>query len=405
MIKRDIYMKQILPFIDKDIVKVMTGLRRSGKSIMLKLIQEELLDSGKKQEHMLSINFESKLLPFRKDVDAVYQYIKDFILKDSHKKYLFLDEIQDLDKWETMINACMIDFDVDIYITGSNAKLLSNELSTYLSGRYVEIKVYPFSFKEVKEILKEQKIDVNDSSIFQKYLKYGGMPFIYQNRIENEAAMQYLEDVFDSIIVKDVTQRNNIRDVALFRKILSYFIADIGHTFSSNSIKKYLKSENRSISMETLYNYIEYCKDACFLHLASREDIIGKRLLQFQEKIYLVDHGFREALYGGNIRDINQILENIVYMELIRNGYEVYIGKNNDYEVDFIGHKNGKKLYVQVSYLLADEVTIEREFRSLERIPDNFPKYVVSMDEFDFSRNGIQHMNIKDFLLQDLEVL
>lgn len=231
------------------------------------------------------------------------------------------------------------------------------------------------------------------------------MPFIYQNRIENEAAMQYLEDVFDSIIVKDVTQRNNIRDIALFRKILSYFIADIGHTFSSNSIKKYLKSENRSISMETLYNYIEYCKDACFLHLASREDIIGKRLLQFQEKIYLVDHGFREALYGGNLRDINQILENIVYMELIRNGYEVYIGKNNDYEVDFIAHKNGKKLYVQVSYLLADETTIEREFRSLERISDNFPKYVVSMDEFDFSRNGIQHMNIKDFLLQDFELL
>lgn len=179
MIKKDIYMKQILPFIDKDIVKVMTGLRRSGKTTMLKLIQEELLDIGEKQDHMLSINFESKLLPFHKDVDAVYQYIKDFILKDTHKKYLFLDEIQDLDKWETMINACMIDFDVDIYITGSNAKLLSNELSTYLSGRYVEIKVYPFSFKEVKEILKEQEIYENDSSIFQKYLKYGGMPFIY----------------------------------------------------------------------------------------------------------------------------------------------------------------------------------------------------------------------------------
>lgn len=174
MIKKDIYMKQILPFIDKDIVKVMTGLRRSGKTTMLKLIQEELLDIGKKQDHMLSINFESKLLPFHKDVDAVYQYIKDFILKDSHKKYLFFDEIQDLDKWETMINACMI-----------NAKLLSNELSTYLSGRYVEIKVYPFSFKEVKEILKEQEIYENDSSIFQKYLGYGGMPFIYQNRIEN----------------------------------------------------------------------------------------------------------------------------------------------------------------------------------------------------------------------------
>lgn len=403
MIKRELYMKQIRPFIDKDIVKVMSGIRRCGKSIMLRLIQDELTSNGKNQDHMLSLNFESKLLPFPKDVDAAFQYIKEFITKDMEKKYLFLDEIQDLEHWETMINALMIDFDVDIYITGSNAKLLSNELSTYLAGRYIEIRIYPFSFKEVKMIMQEQNIALSDADIWNQYLKYGGMPFIYQNHIENEAALQYLEDVFDSIIIKDVTQRNQIRDIALFRKLLSYFISDIAHTISTNSIKKYLKNENRSISTETLYNYIEYCKEACFLHLVPREDLVGKRLLQFQEKIYLVDHGFREALYGSNLRDIQQILENIVYMELIRNGYEVYVGKNKDYEVDFVAHKNGNKLYVQVTYLLADESTIEREFRSLELIQDNYPKYVISMDEIDASRNGIKHRNIKEFLLNGIE--
>lgn len=402
MIQREIYMRQIRPFIDKDIIKVMSGIRRTGKSILLQLIQEELLLNGRYRDNMLFLNFESKLLPFSKNIDNVFQYIKEFISEDDDKKYLFLDEVQDLTGWETMINALMIDFDVDIYITGSNAELLSSELSTYLSGRYIEIKIYPFSYKEVKAIMEEQNVNMSDAVVFQNYLKYGGMPFIYQNQISNDAALQYLEDVLDSIIVKDVTQRNKIRDIALFRKILSYFIADIAHSFSSSSIKKYLKNEYRSISTETLYNYIEYCKEACFLHLVSREDLVGKRLLQFQEKIYVVDHGFREALYGSNLRDINQTLENIVYMELLRNGYDVYVGKNHDYEIDFVAHKQGEKIYVQVCYLLAEESTLKREFRSLEIIQDNYPKYVVSMDEIDASRNGIKHMNIKEFLLSDI---
>lgn len=398
MIQRDLYMEQIRPFIDKDIIKVMTGIRRCGKSVMLKLIQDELISEGKDQKNMLFLNFESKLLPFHKTVNDTFNYIKDFILASKEKKYLFLDEIQDLDNWEDMINALMIDFDVDIYITGSNAKLLSSELSTYLSGRYIEIKIYPFSYNEVKLLMSNQNSNLTDSQIFYHYLQYGGMPFTYQNSINEDATLQYLEDVFDSIIIKDVTQRNNIRDIALFKKVLAYFIADIGHTYSAMSIRKYLKSENRSISTETIYNYIEYCKEACFLHLVSRMDLVGKKILQFQEKIYLVDHGFRESIYGNNLRDINQTLENIIYMELLRRGYDVHIGKFNQYEVDFVVSKTNQKCYIQVAYILADESTVEREFRSLELIQDNYPKYVITMDEIDQSRNGIKHMNIKDFL-------
>lgn len=398
MIQRDLYMEQIRPFIDKDIIKVMTGIRRCGKSVMLKLIQDELISEGKDQKNMLFLNFESKLLPFHKTVNDTFDYIKDFILASKEKKYLFLDEIQDLDNWEDMINALMIDFDVDIYITGSNARLLSSELSTYLSGRYIEIKIYPFSYNEVKLLMSSQNSNLTDSQIFYHYLQYGGMPFTYQNSINDDATLQYLEDVFDSIIIKDVTQRNNIRDIALFKKVLIYFIADIGHTYSATSIRKYLKSENRSISTETLYNYIEYCKEACFLHLVSRMDLVGKKILQFQEKIYLVDHGFRESIYGSNLRDINQTLENIIYMELLLRGYDVHIGKFNQYEVDFVVSKTNQKCYIQVAYILADESTVEREFKSLELIKDNYPKYVITMDEIDQSRNGIKHMNIKDFL-------
>lgn len=401
MIKRELYLNQIQPFIDKDIVKVITGIRRSGKSILLELIQQELVVQGKQKENILAINFESKILSFSKNIDATYQYVKEFITKDKNKKYLFFDEIQDLESWETMINSLLIDFDVDIYITGSNAKLLSGELATYLGGRYVEIKVYPFSYQEICQIYQTRKIDISKQELFMQYLVLGGMPFIYQNQIPLEASLQYLGDIFNSIILKDITQRNKIRDIGLFNKLLTYFISQIGNTFSITNIKNYLCNEGSSISMETLYNYVQYCKDACILHLASREDIIGKKTLQFQEKIYLVDHGLREAVYGNNQRDIGQVLENIVYMELLRRGYEITIGKNEGFEVDFIAKKGADRVYVQVAYLLASEETVEREFRVLERIPDNYPKYVVTMDEINRSRNGIKHMNMKEFLLFD----
>lgn len=397
MINRELYMSRIRPFINQDIVKVLTGIRRSGKSVMLELIQDELSLQGIPDKQFLTVNFESKNNTFSNSLDDIYAYIKDFSSKISGKMYLFFDEIQELEGWETMVNSCLIDFDADIYITGSNAKLLSGELATYLGGRYVEFKIYPFSFKEVLDIIPEK----NPSEVFQTYLTKGGMPFLYQFPIDEKSAMQYLNDIYDSIILKDIATRNKIRDIELLKRIIRFFIANIGNTFSAANITKYLKNESRSVSTETIYNYIDYCKTACFLHMVPREDIIGKKVLKFQEKIYIADHGFREAVYGNNMRDINQTLENIVYMELLRRGYQVRIGKNNNKEIDFVASLGKQKLYVQVTYLLATEETVEREFAVLETIPDNYPKYVVSMDEIDRGRSGIKNVNIRDFLLME----
>lgn len=397
MIKRESYMKQIRPFIGQNIAKVLTGIRRCGKSVMLKLIQEELLSQGISDADFLSINFESKATEHIHSTDSTYTYIKNFSKDKNRKIYLFFDEIQELAGWETLVNSCMIDFDCDIYITGSNAKLLSGELATYLAGRYVKINVYPFSFKEVMAILP----DTHETEAFQTYLRWGGMPFLYQFPMNDNSKIQYLSDIYDSIILKDIVTRNNIRDVKQFQRILLYFISNIGNTFSSSTIIKYLKSENRKISSETIYNYIEYCRSACLLHLVSRQDIVGKKILQFQEKIYLTDHGIREAIYGNNTRDIGQILENIVYIELLRRGYKVTVGKNENLEVDFVAQTNGQKIYYQVAYLLASEETIEREFGALRRIDDNYPKFVLSLDEFDMSRDGYIHLNLRKFLLQE----
>lgn len=394
LIQRELYMNRIRPFMNKDIIKVLTGIRRCGKSVMLQLIQSELLQCGVKPEQMLSINFETKIVDYVKSVTETYNVIKKLSEDNLGKIYLFLDEIQELQGWETMINSCMIDFDVDIYITGSNAKMLSGELATYLAGRYVEIKIYPFSFREVSEIFSNK----TSQEVFQIYLTRGGMPFLYQYPIDDSSSRKYLEDIYSSIILKDVAQRNKIRDIELFKRVALYMISNIGNTFSATNITKYLKSENRSMSTETIYNYIDYCKTACLLHMVPREELIGKRLLQFQEKVYVADHGLREAIYGNNMRDINQVLENIVYMELLRRGYEITVGKLGNQEVDFVATMGSEKIYVQVSYLLASDETIEREFGILEKIPDNYPKYVVTMDEINRGRNGIKHLNIRDFL-------
>ncbi|MCM1122081.1 MAG: ATP-binding protein [Eubacterium sp.] len=395
MIKRDFYIERIRPFMNKDIVKVLTGIRRCGKSVMLQLIQEEMLDMGITGNQMLCINFETKSVDYVKSADETYRTIQAFAKEHPGKIYLFLDEIQELEHWETMVNSCMIDFDTDIYITGSNAHMLSGELATYLGGRYIEFKIYPFSFAEVMTVLDS----CSPSEAFQKYLVRGGMPFLYRYPMDDEGFRQYLEDIYSSIILKDIAQRNHVRDIDQLKRILLYLIANVGNTFSAGNITKYLKSEYRSVSSETLYNYIDYCQSACLLHLVSREDILGKKLLQFQEKIYITDHGLREAVYGNNTRDISQVLENIVYIELCRRGYKITVGKTGTAEIDFTASKGSEKIYVQVTYLLSGEDTVKREFESLEKIPDNYPKYVVSMDEINRGRNGIKHMNIRDFLL------
>lgn len=310
------------------------------------------------------------------------------------KNIHFLDEIQEVTNWERVINSLRVAFDVDIYLTGSNAKLLSGELSTYLAGRYVQFVIYPFSYQEF--ILANQLDDTPQA--FQKYLLFGGMPFLMNLHFQEGPSRQYLQDMYNSVILKDIVQRNNLRDVDLLERIIGYALSSIGHVFSASNITKYLKSEHRKVSNDTVLNYLNACTTAYLFYKIPRQDLLGKKLLSINEKYYVVDHGLREAVYGHNARDIDQILENIVCLELLRRGYTVTIGKTGNFEVDFIAEKGNRKCYVQVTYLLASPETIEREFRVYKDIKDNYPKYVVSMDELDFSQDGIQHYNIRKFL-------
>lgn len=401
MTKRELYIEKIKPFIDKDIIKVLTGIRRSGKSVMLKLIMEELKQNKIDEKQFININFENLINRELTTADKLHEYILKKASEIKKKCYIFLDEIQEVKDWEKCINSLRVneEYDFDIYITGSNAKLLSGELSTYLAGRYVEFVIYPFSFKEFLETLKSIQQDVSTREAFQKYVKFGGMPFLYNLAFEEEASLQYLKDIYSSIILKDITQRNKIRDTDMLERVISYLIMNVGNNFSATSISKFFKSENRKVSVETILNYIKAAEESFLIYRVSRDDLIGKKVLNVNEKYYIADHGMREAILGSNQRDINQIFENIIYLELLRKGYNVRVGKVDNLEVDFVYTKGNEKIYVQVAYLLASSETIEREFTSLEKIDDNYPKYVISMDEFDMSRNGIIHINIIDFLM------
>ena len=402
MLKRDEYIKKIVPFIDKDVIKVLTGIRRSGKSVMLKLLMEELKNIGINEKQFIYINFENLKYRNLKNYERLYEFILNKVDNKYKSYYIFLDEIQEMEEWEKCVNSLRVDedFNFDIYITGSNAKLLSGELSTYLAGRYIEFVVYPFSFKEFFEIMKEKNKEIGLKEAFQDYVKFGGMPFLHNLDYNFEASMQYLQDLYASIILKDITQRNNIRDTDLLERIINYVIMNIGNTFSATSISKFFKSENRKVAIETILNYIKACEEAFLVYRVARNDLLGKKILNVNEKYYIADHGIREAIMENNQKNINQVLENIVYFEMLRRGYNVKIGKVDNLEVDFVCKKNDETIYIQVSYLLASEDTKEREFSVLENIKDNYPKYVLSMDEFDMSRNGIKHVNLIEFLIK-----
>ena len=396
MIKREMYMSRIRPFIRNDLVKVLTGIRRCGKSVMLELIQEEITASGVDRSQFISINFENMS---NAGAQALHDEIVRRAAQISGKVYLFFDEIQEVQDWEKCINSFRVELDCDIYITGSNAKLLSGELATYLAGRYVEFVIYPFSFDEFIQLYHTIFPEADVRMCFTRYLTAGGMPYLANLRYEETACRQYLQDLFNSVELKDIVQRNKVRDVDMLERIIAYVTANIGTTFSSTAISKYLKSEGRSVSPETVLGYLKACTDAFLFYQVKRQDLRGKKILTVNEKYYVADHGVREAVFGGNQRDINLVLENIVYLELLRRGYAVTVGKISDKEIDFICESQGNRLYIQVAYLLASEDTIQREFGVYERIRDNYPKYVLTLDEFDMSRDGIKHRNIRDFLL------
>ena len=392
-------MNRIRPFINNDLIKVLTGIRRSGKSVMLELIQNELIAQGVRDSQFIKFNFEDMSIASLCDPESLHKEVTQRISGTDGKVYLFFDEIQEVLMWEKCINSFRVEFDCDIYITGSNAKLLSGELATYLAGRYVEFIIYPFSFCEFLELYSSVYPAVHKKEVFTKFLTLGGMPYLGNLRYDDASSLIYLHDLFNSVVLKDIVKRNSVRDIDLLERIIAYIISGIGTTFSANSISKYFKSENRVAAPETVMNYINYCVDAFLFYQVRRQDLHGKKLLTVNEKYYIADHGIREAIFGGNIKDINLILENIVYLELIRRGYTVSVGKAGTKEIDFICEKANQKLYVQVSYLLASDETIQREFGAYESIRDNFPKYVISLDELDMSREGIKHVNIIDFLL------
>lgn len=404
MIKRELYMNQIRDFMDKPIVKVLTGMRRCGKSVILELAKEEILSRDDIEENQIfSVNFESLQYEDLKDYKILYKTIIDAAKLAKGRLYLFIDEIQEVDSWERVINSVRVDCNCDIYITGSNAKLLSGELATLLAGRYVEIRVYPLSFAEylVFAQTNEDEASLTREQHFSNYLRYGGLPGIHEMKWDDQALFRYLNDIFNSVLLKDVVKRNNIRDIGLLEKIVLYLMDNIGNTFSAKTISDFLKNQGRKLSIETVYTYIKALESAFLIYKVPRYDIKGKRILETLEKYYVSDLGLRHATMGYRDNDISGLLENIIFLELLRRGWTVNIGKQGAYEVDFIATQTNEKHYIQVCYVLTEDNT-QREFGPLEMIEDNYNKTVVSTDSLiSFNSKGIWQKNITRFLLEE----
>ena len=401
MVVREKYISKVKPFVNKDIIKVFVGVRRSGKTVLLSQIRNMLMEEGVAFENFIEMNFESMKFAEIRDAENLYKYVCERIRDIQGKVYLMLDEIQVVREWEKAINSFRVDFDCDIYITGSNSKLLSGELATFLSGRYIQIKVYPFTLSEVKEYLLQQDLFESDEKLFTDYLKYGGFPqrFVLQ---EESAIEAYLRDIYEAIVIRDIVERHGVKDVSVLKRVLEFLLDNIGNPFSGRNISGRLTSEGMKIATSTLLNYVDYFKEAFVLFSASRYDIKGKRILASTEKYYAVDIGLRNTIKKSELIDSSKLFENIVYLEMLSRGYEVQVGKLDEQEIDFICYRGNEKLYIQVAYLI-NEYDVKREFGNLEKVRDNYPKYVISGDLVDLSRNGIIHRNIIDFLLDGKE--
>ncbi len=399
MIKRELFYSRILPFVDKPVIKVITGIRRSGKSTFLKMLIREFESGGVAASNIIYINKDSLSFEFLKNYRDLHIYVTDCLSKAEGKKYLIIDEVQEIDEWEKAVAGFFADEVADIYLTGSNADLLSSDLAESLTGRYVEFRLNTLTFSEFLSF--RDKHSGNDRDEFNLYLKYGGFPGIHQMLFEEEVITQYTGAIYSTILLRDVVSRYQIRDVSLLERISRYLADNCGNITTARGISSYIKSQHLSCSADTVQNYLHWLVNAFMFQRVSRFDIKGKRQLELYDKYFLGDIGFMNVLFGDKIQDISGKLENIVFLELVSRGYTVYVGKLADREIDFIATKGSDKMYIQVAYLLVTEEVVFREFNVLEAIPDNYPKIVLSLDEhFGRERNGIQWMNLIDFLKQ-----
>lgn len=396
MIKRKFYLEKIVKLIDTEDIKVITGVRRCGKTVLLKQIIDELENRGIASENIIYMSFESSKYKNIRNDDDLDEFIFSKTNNLNGKIYLLFDEIQKVKNWEVSLNSYRVDLECDIYITGSNSQLLSGELATLISGRYISINMLPFSFKELIQYYDEMHENIDEIKLFEQYLSYGGFPGLLN--YENEEKEKYLYDLYSTIVLNDILYKNKVKDLDLLERLMEFMISNIGQLFSANSISKYIKNENRKTTPHTIINYMDYARNAFIFYQIKRENIKQKRKLLISDKYYLVDSGFYFIFNGSTQRNWGQLLENIVFLELIRQGYSITIGKIQDLEVDFVCRKANQIKYIQVSQSILDENTRKREFKSLEKISNSYPKYVISMDSFDFSANGIIHLNIIDFL-------
>lgn len=399
MIERPLYLNKIMPFVDTPFVKILTGVRRCGKSTILKMIQKKL-----KEEHHIT---DEQILSYRFDSmeyedmtsKELYQELKTKIL-NTKKTYLFLDEIQEINGWEKVVNTLASDYDVDIYITGSNSRMMSSEISTYLTGRYVTFHIYTLSFDEYLTFKKSYSTIYDIKQEFNQYVRLGGFPATHLQEYSQDEVYTIVRDIYNSTIFSDIVRRNQVKKIDQLERVVKYTFNNVGNTFSAKSISNYLKSEQRKIDNETVYRYLEKLQKAYILHRCSRYDLQGKSILKTQEKFYLADTSLRYAVLGYTIDSVASSLENIVYLELKRRGYDVCIGKYKDKEIDFVATKQNEKIYVQVTQEIKSEKTQKREYEQLLEIKDNYSKYVVLTDDFAGGNyQGIKTMHITDFLL------
>lgn len=397
MIIRTRYLDILKTYRDIPLVKILSGIRRCGKSTILDMLEKDLLESGVSADHIIHLRYTSEELDDSMTAKLMYRDIKEK-MTDNNRYYLLLDEVQEVSNWEKAVNSLLEDANTDIYVTGSNSKLMSSEISTYLTGRYISIPVFTLSFAEYIEFKKGKGGTVKE--LLNEYIRTGGFPIVAIGNFDERSSYQIAEGIYNSVITGDIARRHHITNFDLFNRVVKYVIENVGKTFSANAIVKFMKSEGRSLSVESVYNYLEWLEKAFVIYRCSRYDMQGKSVLKTQEKFYLADSSLKYCVMGFNPKSVAAMLENIVYFELRRKGYDVYIGKNADKEIDFIAAHRDKRLYVQVCRNLPEES--DREIANLLEIKDHYPKYVVTLDELAGGNiNGVRIVHLADFLLSE----